>query len=1228
MNSEMIDYQEKLKKNIYVLIENNRLEDAKELLNQYENIISDDIEIYSIKGVIAIMEGNEYVAESILKEGLEIQPFNFDILYNLAYLYETNEKYITAYRYYTKALKIIDGEIEESISNKLAELGKIKKVKEYINRKKVLFIAHIFPPVGGSGVQRSLKFVKYLRDFGWEPIVVTVGNTMYPLKDETLVSEIPEEIEVIRIDEGVNIDTAYANKLVQIYSGVVNDNGLMEEYIKELNKSQEHLSGLLLQPDTYILWTTEVLDKIDDKVDFVEIDMVYTTSGPYSDHIIGYYLKQKYNKLWVADFRDEWTNNPMADYDIESIHYKINFALERNLVSYADKILTTTDFATENYIKIFNLNKKKVNTITNGYDEEDFKGLKLNTNKNEKFTIMHNGILYGNRSPISFIMAIKNLIEKKFISPKKIVVYFTYTENDEEYIKYINDINLSENVKFIGYLNHLQSLEKAIQADLLLLIIGKEEKWKSVPSGKIFEYLRLCKPVISMSPENSVAENILEKYNRGRNFEFDDIQEIEGYILEMYRKWEKNDLNEFKITKDIKSYDRITLTNKLINSFDSLLIEKRINKKKIVFFSIKNGDNFLGDIIRKLSNIYEVRKVIVTNLNQIDEGMAWADICWFEWCDQLVVYGSKHKLAHDKKILCRLHRYEIFTDYPKNVDWNNVDKLILVTDHLKKFLVSQIPNIEKLVDIITINNGVDLDKYELVERKTGFNIAYVGYIHQRKNPVLLLQIINKLVQKDKRYKLYIAGQFQDKLIELYWNYQIQQMELQNNVIFEGWQDNISKWLENKNYILSSSIHESFGYGIAEAMSRGIKPIIHNFVFAKEIWDEKYLFNTVDEAVKMITNKTYNSKEYREFINKNYSLDKQITSIRTTLNKIDSINGYMWMNEINRLNLDSIINEVHKFSSYTIDDIDKYNFYEAKIYMGKREVINENVEVIEFIISNKENRKLIITGGVYDRINNKIIFPQFVMNSKNCNLIEKFAMKLRSDNYNFGSSNLMGYIYDKDRIEDVDENAIIYNWERGIPATHFMPIMGYRNIIIRYNIASRYISRDDEVLEAACGYGYGAAYLANKCLNVQALDLAEDNINFAKECYSNSNISWNNGNVLKLPYKDKSFNIYTSFETLEHLELDDVESYFREAKRVLKDNGRMIISTPNKTNRQNINNPYHIKEYTVQELNDILKKYFKEIVYYSISSDGILDYGISNMAINIIAICSDYKIEDK
>lgn len=312
-------------------------------------------------------------------------------------------------------------------------------------------------------------------------------------------------------------------------------------------------------------------------------------------------------------------------------------------------------------------------------------------------------------------------------------------------------------------------------------------------------------------------------------------------------------------------------------------MESIVNKKSKIAFFIKKGlDNFIDDIINSLDDNYETKKIIVTEYSEIDEGMEWADICWFEWCDELIAYGSNHRLALQKKLICRLHRYELFTDYPFKVKWINVDKLIVVTEHLKRVLLAMMPNLKNHLDIVTIENGVDLTKYTLIEREKGFNIASVGYIHSRKNPVLLLQLINKLVKIDTRYKLYVAGQFQDSLLELYWNYQIIEMGLKENVIFNGWQKNIEAWLKDKNYLLSTSIHESFGYGIAEAMACGIKPVIHNFIFAPEIWDRKYLFNGIDEAIHMITSDEYDSKAYRKCIEDRYSLDKQISCIKNIL----------------------------------------------------------------------------------------------------------------------------------------------------------------------------------------------------------------------------------------------------------------------------------------------------------------------------------------------------------
>ena len=276
-------------------------------------------------------------------------------------------------------------------------------------------------------------------------------------------------------------------------------------------------------------------------------------------------------------------------------------------------------------------------------------------------------------------------------------------------------------------------------------------------------------------------------------------------------------------------------------------------------------DNFLGDIIRGLSEDYFVRKMIVSDLKQIDAGMEWADICWFEWCDELVIYGSSLPLARVKKIICRLHRYEVFTGYPGKVTWENVDKLVIVTRHLEDIIRTNWPDIPDRVEITVIENGVDIGRYAFKERSKGFNLAMVGYIHSRKNPVLALQVMKKLVDIDKRYKLYVAGTFQEQPVQMYWDYQVRRMGLDGNVIFEGWQKDISSWLEDKNYLISASIHESFGYAIAEAMARGIKPVIHDFLHADEIWPEEYLFNTVDEAVGAILSDDYDSHRYRDFI---------------------------------------------------------------------------------------------------------------------------------------------------------------------------------------------------------------------------------------------------------------------------------------------------------------------------------------------------------------------------
>lgn len=303
-------------------------------------------------------------------------------------------------------------------------------------------------------------------------------------------------------------------------------------------------------------------------------------------------------------------------------------------------------------------------------------------------------------------------------------------------------------------------------------------------------------------------------------------------------------------------------------------------KIRIVFFVKQGLDTFINDIINDLSIQYETRKVIVTEYKQIDDGMEWGDICWFEWCDELVIYGSSHKTSENKKIICRLHSYEAFTPYPGLVKWENVDCTIFVAEHIRATVLKATSMDSK--NTVVIPNGVHIDKFNFCDRQKDFNIAYVGYINYKKGPMLLLQTIKSIVDRDNRYKLYIAGEFQDLRYLQYFRQMIDEMNLNKNVFYQGWQSDLNNWLEDKQFILCTSVLESQGMGIMQAMSKGIKPVIHNFVGAKEIYDKKYLWNTINEGTDMIFSDEYNPKEYRKFIEDNYEYRDKIHKINNLL----------------------------------------------------------------------------------------------------------------------------------------------------------------------------------------------------------------------------------------------------------------------------------------------------------------------------------------------------------
>ncbi|QXE20237.1 glycosyltransferase [Clostridium sp. 001] len=372
------------------------------------------------------------------------------------------------------------------------------------------------------------------------------------------------------------------------------------------------------------------------------------------------------------------------------------------------------------------------------------------------------------------------------------------------------------------------------------------------------------------------------------------------------------------------------------------------NKKKIVFFVKQGMDSFLGDIIRGISDEYEIKKVIVTNLSQIDHGMEWADICWFEWCDELIGYGSKLPIAKEKKIICRLHRYEAFTNYIQNVNWNNVDKIIFVAKHIRDIVINKVKLPVNKCEVLY--NGVNLNKFKYHEREKGFNLAWIGYLNLRKNPMLVIQYFNELVKMDKRYQLYLAGPFQDESLYYYINDIIKKLGIQNNIHFDGFIENnkMSNWLKNKNYLVTGSIAEGHPVGVMEAMASGLKPVIHYFPGAEDFYPKKYIYYDLNDFKKMVNENIYDSKEYRKFIEANYSLKKQITTIKNIVSEVgEGINTNIVLED--RLPLVSVCIPVYngeKYIKYTIDSVINQTYKNLEIIICDNCSTDDTVKIVE------------------------------------------------------------------------------------------------------------------------------------------------------------------------------------------------------------------------------------------------------------------------------------------
>ncbi|SDD76934.1 Glycosyltransferase involved in cell wall bisynthesis [Sporomusa acidovorans] len=355
-----------------------------------------------------------------------------------------------------------------------------------------------------------------------------------------------------------------------------------------------------------------------------------------------------------------------------------------------------------------------------------------------------------------------------------------------------------------------------------------------------------------------------------------------GYIAEMKSEIEAAYNFYTKAQKNAKANQQIEIIQAACERIAVMM--PLISTDKLAIICIKGLDSFIHDISRELSKRYVVKKYIIENDQEIHAAIDWADIIWLEWGNESTIVATQYPGIKNKKVFVRIHGYEVFTDMPAKINWSVVNKLIFVAEHKREVFFQRFGMSISKEKTCVIRNGIDIDKFNFTKGKEkNKNIACIGNINYRKGIDLLLQFFYELIQNDSEYRLFIRGDYQDLRYQMAIDTMLQELQLQDKVIFVDRVDNLNNWLKNMSFIVSSSIEESFHYSVGEGMLAGLKPVIFAWRESRDIWPSEFIFKNSFEFRKIILDNSYEPECYRQFVIDHYSLTKQIHEIYELLN---------------------------------------------------------------------------------------------------------------------------------------------------------------------------------------------------------------------------------------------------------------------------------------------------------------------------------------------------------
>ncbi len=419
--------------------------------------------------------------------------------------------------------------------------------------KKVLIITYYWPPAGGPGVQRWLKFVKYLPDFGIEPIVYCPQNPSYPIMDVSMVSEVSPRLEIIQkpINEPYRLARLISkSKTSNLSKGVIS----VQNKQTTLEKIFLFIRGNFFIPDARVSWVKPSFSFLSDYIKIHNVDTIITTGPPHSLHLIGLKLKQSHSLKWITDFRDPWTHiGYHKKLKLTTLSKRKHEQLESSVLMNSDQIIVTSPKTKSILSKC---TTSPISVITNGYDFEISKTSKLDS----KFTLSHIGNLHDGRNPEFLWKTLHDLVQNSNDFSK----YFRLNligHISETVLNSIRTFGLGAYTNHIGYVSHSDALKYLSRTQLLLLIEENSKETQYIIPGKLFEYIASKRPIIAIGPDESDIENIISETSSGNYVAYNDDELLCSVVLEYFERFKKGNL--IVNSKGFEKFSRKNLTLKL-----------------------------------------------------------------------------------------------------------------------------------------------------------------------------------------------------------------------------------------------------------------------------------------------------------------------------------------------------------------------------------------------------------------------------------------------------------------------------------------------------------------------------------------------------------------------------------------------------------------------------------------------------------------------------------------